>query len=46
MVACGQINSKNSLGGYTGFKRFVSNGRTAIIEGRDNITDAWKGACQ
>ena len=46
VVACGQINSKNSLGGYTGFKRFVSNGRTAIIEGRDNITDAWKGACQ
>ena len=46
VVACGQVNSKNSLGGYTGFKRFVSNGKSAIIEGRDNIADAWKKACQ
>lgn len=46
VVACGQVNSKNSLGGYTGFKRFVSNGKSAIIEGRDNVADAWKNACQ
>ena len=45
VVACGRVNSKNSLGGYTGFKRFVSNGKSAIIEGRDNVTDAWAGAC-
>lgn len=45
VVACGRVNSKNSLGGYTGFKRFVSNGKSAIIEGRDNIADAWAGAC-
>lgn len=45
VVACGQVNSKNSLGGYTGFKRFVSNGKSAIIEGRDNVADAWAGAC-
>lgn len=45
VVACGQVNSKNSLGGYTGFKRFVSNGKSAIIEGRDNIAEAWAGAC-
>ena len=30
---------------YTGFKRFVSNGKSAIIEGRDNVADAWAGAC-
>ena len=45
VVACGRVNSKNSLGGYTGFKRFVSNGKSAIIEGRDNVADAWAGAC-
>lgn len=46
VVACGRVNSKNSLGGYTGFKRFVSNGKSAIIEGRDNVADAWAGACR
>ena len=45
VVVCGRVNSKNSLGGYTGFKRFVSNGKSAIIEGRDNVADAWAGAC-
>ena len=45
VVACGRVNSKNSLGGYTGFKRFVSNGKSAVIEGRDNVADAWAGAC-
>ena len=45
MVACGWVNSKNSLGGYTGFKRFVSEGNSVIYEGRDNIADAWAGAC-
>ena len=45
VVACGRVNSKNSLGGYTGYKRFVSNGKSAIIEGRDNVADAWEGAC-
>jgi hypothetical protein len=23
-VACGQVNAKNSMGGYSGFQRFVS----------------------
>ncbi len=45
VVACGRVNSKNSLGGYTGFKRFVSNGKSAIIEVRDNVADACAGAC-
>ncbi|NLT88982.1 MAG: hypothetical protein GXW93_14035 [Pseudomonas lactis] len=45
VVACGWINSKNSFGAYTGFKRFVSSGKSAILEGQDNITDAWVGAC-
>lgn len=45
IVACGQVNAKNELDGYTGFKRFVSSGQSVIIEGRDNIADAWAGAC-
>ena len=27
-VVCGKVNSKNSFGGYTGYKRFVSGGKT------------------
>lgn len=45
VVACGRVNAKNELGGYTGFRRFVSSGRSVILEGRDNVADAWSGAC-
>ncbi|MEA9913493.1 hypothetical protein VDG39_12370 [Xanthomonas campestris pv. raphani] len=45
VVACGRVNAKNEFGGYTGFRRFVSGGRSVILEGRDNIADAWMGAC-
>jgi hypothetical protein len=30
---CGQVNAKNSYGGYVGFRRFVSSEETAAIEG-------------
>ncbi|WP_037061254.1 hypothetical protein [Pseudoxanthomonas suwonensis] len=45
VVACGRVNAKNELGGYTGFRRFVSSGKSVILEGRDNVADAWAGAC-
>lgn len=45
VVACGWVNSKNSFGGYTGFKRFVSGGKSVILEGKDKIADAWAAAC-
>jgi hypothetical protein len=45
VVACGRVNAKNEFGGYTGFRRFVSSGKSVILEGRDNIADAWAGAC-
>lgn len=45
VVACGRVNAKNEFGGYTGFRRFVSSGKSVILEGRDNVTDAWVGAC-
>jgi len=44
-VACGRVNARNEFGGYTGFRRFVSGGKSVILEGRDNIADAWSGAC-
>lgn len=46
VVACGRVNAKNSLGGYTGDKAFVSGGKSVILEGRDDIKSAWKDACQ
>lgn len=45
VVACGQVNAKNDFGGYTGFRRFVSSGKSVILEGRDKVADAWSGAC-
>ncbi|MEJ1140293.1 hypothetical protein [Stenotrophomonas sp. CCNWLW162] len=45
VVVCGRVNGKNELGGYTGFRRFVSGGKSVILEGRDNVVDAWVGAC-
>ncbi|MDX1370141.1 hypothetical protein [Pseudomonas sp.] len=45
VVACGRFNAKNELGGYTGFKRFVSSGKSVILEEQDNIADAWVAAC-
>ncbi len=45
VVACGRVNAKNDFGGYTGFRRFVSSGKSVILEGRNNVADAWVGAC-
>lgn len=45
-VACGQVNSKNSLGAYTGYQRFISNGKTTFIEEKENnLADKWVVLC-
>jgi hypothetical protein len=31
--------------GYTGSRRFVSGGKSVILEGRDSVADAWSGVC-
>jgi len=46
VVACGQVNAKNKMGGYAGFKRFVSAGKSVVLEGQDNLAAAWAGACR
>ncbi|WP_353088550.1 hypothetical protein [Stenotrophomonas sepilia] len=45
VVACGRVNAKNELGGYTGFRRFVFGDERVILEGRDNVAQAWTEAC-
>ncbi|KKN97492.1 hypothetical protein LCGC14_0156110 [marine sediment metagenome] len=45
VVACGYVNAKNSFGAYTGYKAFVSSGKSVILEGRDEIKTAWASAC-
>ena len=32
-TVCGEVNAKNTLGGYVGFKSYVSNGNEFLIEG-------------
>ncbi len=45
VVACGRVNAKNEFGGYTGFQRFVFGDGRVILEGRNNVADAWVEAC-
>lgn len=43
---CGEVNSKNKLGGYTGFQRYISAGRTvAFDDNSDSFEDLWQLHC-
>ena len=33
MTVCGELNAKNSMGGYVGFKRYISNQKSHLVEG-------------
>ena len=48
-VPCGEVNSKNSFGGYTGFQRFVaSGGGLAFFENEvpaDEFEELWRQMC-
>lgn len=43
-AAYGWVNAKNAMGGYTGFQRFVSNGKTTLLESEDEggTKEAWR----
>lgn len=47
---CGLVNSKNSLGGYSGYKRYVASPSIVVIEGEDISTDEfqqiWDANCR
>lgn len=48
---CGEVNAKNSFGGYTGFKRFIAGSKDLVlIEGAGGLSSAdfnelWSGRC-
>jgi hypothetical protein len=46
-VLCGQVNAKNSMGGYGGFQRFVvtSAGVTIEEDGSGGFSFLWDDAC-
>lgn len=49
---CGEVNSKNSFGAYTGFKRFIAGGENMVyIEGDPILAlgafeEAWDKVCK
>jgi len=47
---CGEVNSKNGFGGYTGFKRFIASSAIVAVEGENMDTDefqkAWEQVCK
>lgn len=48
---CGEVNSKNSFGAYTGFVRFIGTPDITVIEGenpqvdQDTFNEVWKKMC-
>ena len=48
-VTCGEVNAKNSFGGYKGFQRFVSGGeiKLTFLESEvDDFEKIWRQLCQ
>ena len=47
-IVCGEINSKNSFGGYSGYQRFVSGGTIQVIESdmaKGEMDSTWLQVC-
>jgi hypothetical protein len=44
---CGEVNGKNSFGGYAGFKRFITNERTLLLDNGTlpKFNQAWQENC-
>lgn len=48
-VVCGEVNAKNSFGGYTGFQRFVSGGTVQALESQmkaGEMDETWSQVCR
>lgn len=47
---CGEVNSKNSFGGYTGFKRYISAGEALTVTESDMAPEefniSWRQFCK
>lgn len=49
--SCGEVNSKNAFGAYTGFQRFIAGKGMVFLENESEISprefqDVWLAACQ
>ena len=50
-ATCGEVNSKNGVGGYTGFQRFIVGSKEIVVLERDSglsladFDHAWRTAC-
>ena len=47
-ATCGEVNSKNSFGAYTGFQRFLSGGQLSLTYVEEQVVDfdkVWKELC-
>ena len=42
-VSCGEVNSKNSFGAYSGYQRFVSAGSTELTFLEEQVKDSFDG---
>jgi hypothetical protein len=48
-MACGEVNGKNSFGGYEGFQRFVSAGKSKLTFLENDVSDfssVWGKMCK
>ena len=48
-MTCGEVNSKNSFGGYTGFQKFVSGGSVDVTFLEEEVADfapVWNRFCR
>jgi len=46
-VVCGQVNSKNGFGGYSGFQYFMARGDVAYLQGQSpDFAFVWQKACK
>ncbi len=47
-VSCGQVNSKNSVGGYSGYQRYVASGEALVFfeNETDDFTKVWRELCR
>lgn len=48
-AVCGEVNAKNSIGGYTGFVRFISGGDMQVVESdmaAGEMDKAWPQICK
>ena len=46
-VVCGEVNGKNGFGGHSGFRRFIVNGQSSMIDGQEEalFKSAWVKFC-